>query len=130
MFEVSKVGDRVCDIKYRWGTIIEKDNNFIYVKFDIHKNYDKTFLYSFDGKEDGYLLNCFGQTLFWDDVKFKIPEKPFDLEAELRKLEIKEFVNDEMNYYLYWSNPFEKIKIDYTMAVEIPLVKYFLEDET
>ncbi len=126
MFRNAKVGDRVWNMFRGWGTVeqIDFDVDFpIRVVFD-GTEYDETF--TFEGK----IRKCdINPTLFWDEIKFEIPKKSFNLEEELRRLEIKEFVNGEMNYYLYWSNPFEKIKIDCTMVVEIPLVKYFLEDE-
>lgn len=129
MFKNAKVGDRVWDFVFDWGTVTRffKNSNIL-VGFEVE--FDRESIKQRYGLNGIVLYSFKNQTLFWNEIKFEIPEKPFDLEAELRKLEIKEFVNDEMNYYLYWSNPFEKIKIDYTMAVEIPLVKYFLEDET
>ena len=127
MFRNAKVGDRVWDFVWCWGTIEEicLGNKYpLAVKFDNNGIKGK---YKLNGVYDA--MSDTNPRLFWNEIKFEIPKKSFNLEEELRRLEIKEFVNGEMNYYLYWSNPFEKIKIDCTMVVEIPLVKYFLEDE-
>lgn len=98
----------------------------IKINFDI-LNTSHTTQYSFEGKENCYLEDYFGQTLFWDEIKFEIPEKPFDLEIELRNLKRKEFKTTEINYFLIWNNKFKKIDYDAVKNNEQPCIKYFTE---
>lgn len=129
MFSKAKVGDRVWDFIYKWGTIKDID-------LDVPNDNCMTMFINFDnGVEVRYNLNgekeyTLGvQTLFWDEIKFEIPEKPFDLEAELKKLEIKKFEYGKKNYYLYWNSTFEGIRIDCTTVADLPLTKYFSENK-
>jgi hypothetical protein len=72
-FENAQVGDRVWSIRYGWGTInIIKDHK-IYVVFD-HLNRPRIF--TSQGKLYDDDLN---PTLFWDEVKFDIPQKPIKM---------------------------------------------------
>ena len=82
MFENAKVGDRVWDIRFGWGKIIEVDKDIldpyaIKVKFD---NEEMTY-YDADGY---YNVNDINPTLFWNE--FEIPEEVF--KRPLPKLEI------------------------------------------
>lgn len=96
MFINAKIGDRAWSFEYGWGTIIhifyEKEYPIIF-KSDTNRICN----FRFDGKRD---INDINPSLFWDEVKIKIPEKSFNLEVELKKLEIKEFTSDTHNYYL------------------------------
>lgn len=105
MFKNAKVGDRVWDFLFGWGTIInicEDENHYpIEVMFELE---DRTHEYKLDGKR--YAAR--NQTLFWDEIKFEIPKKPFNLKEFLREnLEPKEFKCDENNYFLYWNESTE-----------------------
>lgn len=71
-FEKAKVGDRVFSSVYGWGTIDDTNcnNNYpIHVNFGSH--YHDT--YTFEGYNDKKLPY---RTLFWDEIKFEIPEMP------------------------------------------------------
>lgn len=121
MFRNAKIGDKVWDIIYGWGNIISviKDYPFpIAVDF----SNGKTISYKFNGKNNDTDIN---PRLFWDEIKFEIPEKPFDLEDELRRLEVIKFKTDEQNYFLLWDNDVEKIEYDCLYYQEYPLMKYF-----
>jgi hypothetical protein len=73
IFENAQVGDRVWSIRYGWGTInIIKDRK-IYVVFD-HLNRPRIF--TSQGKFYDDDLN---PTLFWDEVKIDIPQKPIKM---------------------------------------------------
>lgn len=125
MFRNARAGDRVWSFTHHWGTIIETDGSLdktidypLLVKFDN----DIVSRYTIDGKynkDDTY------PTLFWDEIKFKIPEKPFDLEEELRKLEVIEFSFDENSYLLFYDNEENSICYDCTGYLDIPFVNYF-----
>lgn len=75
MFSNAKVGDRVWDIRKGWGTVECTDFGPDYslrVEFDeFDDGGDETF--TIDGK---YLFHDKNPTLFWDEVKFDVPEKP------------------------------------------------------
>ena len=63
-----------------------------------------------------------------EDYISKSLEK-FNLETELRRLEIKKFEYGKKNYYLYWNSTFEGIRIDCTTVADLPLTKYFSENK-
>ena len=96
IFQDAKVGDRAWFFEYGWGTIThifyEKEYPIIF-KSDTNRICN----FRFDGKRT---IDDISPSLFWDEIKFEIPEKPFKLEDELRKLEIKEFVFNTNNYHL------------------------------
>ena len=80
MFSDAVKGDRVWDLKYHWGTVVRTDEQTIFVVFDVYKGYNtKPKQYDFTGRENGYIANYFGQTLFWDEVEIEKPKKPFNL---------------------------------------------------
>lgn len=102
MFNDAKIGDRVWDFLYKYGTIEELKENTILVKFDSGINV----AYNLNGSS-GYPVNV--QTLFWNKIEFKIPKKPFNLKDFLKdNLEPKEFEYDEHNYFFYWDCTKEK----------------------
>lgn len=123
-FENAKIGDRVWDFSYGWGNIISVTKGY---PFPIGVNFSngKTFYYKFNGNYNDTDIN---PRLFWDEIKFEIPEKPFDLESELRKLKIVEFKDDEKNYFLLWDNREERIGCNFFYNAEYPLTKYFNKD--
>lgn len=126
MFKDAKVGDRVWSFANNWGTIkkIELASDYpITVKFDNNI----TMSYTSDGRYNEYNVS---PTLFWDEIKFDIPEKPFDLEEELRKLEVVKFQTGKYNYSLYWDNNFEEIDNSFFDNDEIPMVVYFTKEST
>ena len=124
MFKNAKVGDRVWDFIEQWGTIDDikyEHYHELEVKFD---NGTKG-LYTLEGKEDDKDLN---PRLFWNEIKFEIPEKPFDLENELKKLKVQEFKTSERNYFLTWDNAGKSIYYDIVGNNEQPDIKYFTEE--
>lgn len=121
MFRNAKVGDRAYDILRGWGTIVaikQYSEYPICFKADI----DSFCTFTFDGKRADIDIS---PSLFWDEIKFKIPEKPFDLEEELRKLEVIEFSFDENSYLLFYDNEENSICYDCTGYLDIPFVNYF-----
>lgn len=127
MFKNAKVGDRVWDYLCGWGTIIEtsNDNRPFYplrVKF---KKKEEEGTYTFDGKR---YIDELNQRLFWDEIKFEIPEIPFNLEDELKKLEIKEFQDGTMNDYLVWNNQDNEIARNYMIHFQDPFLICFTEE--
>lgn len=70
MFKNAKVGERVWDFKYGWGTITNTRHSPQYqilVVFD--KGITESFMPTGAVEEEG------NQTLFWDEIKFEIPKK-------------------------------------------------------
>lgn len=124
MFKNAKVGDRVWFFEYGWGTIV---NMFYGNEYPIVFKSDTNKFCNFmiDGKR---VINDINPSLFWNEIKFTIPEKPFDLETELRKLEIKEFCCGEENFHLYWDNEEQEIYIRIAEIFEEPLCVYFDEE--
>lgn len=123
-FEDAQVGDRVWDFLCGWGTITNINKNEYYsmkIKFNNYRNHYET--YTLDGKS--YVEN--NPSLFWDEIKFEIPEKPFDLESELKKLEIVEFKDSESNFSLFWNHCCNDIVYFINRTVQIPSVLYFTE---
>lgn len=107
MFRNAKVRDRAYDILRGWGTIVEINEDREYPIVFV-ADVDSFCTFTFDGKRD---VNDKNPSLFWDEIKYEIPEKStvFDLEKELRKLIIKEFEFEERNYYLYYNLEDEEI---------------------
>lgn len=124
MFRDAKVGDRVWDFLYGYGKVVEVNKDELWVEFQ-SLYFGKKRVYTFDGILRGVGLP---QTLFWNEVKLEIPEKPFSLEDELRKLEVVEFKNEYNNYSIYWSNNFQKIRLTSYSNIEIPMMKYFSKE--
>ena len=122
MFRNAKTGDKVWDFLYGYGKVLEVDKDELWVEFDESLCIDQKRVYTFDGKLRGV---GYPQTLFWNEIKFEIPKKPFDLESELRKLKIVEFKKDKQNYFLLWDSDLENIAYDYLYSEEYPLIKYF-----
>ncbi len=123
-FEDAQVGDRVWDFVLGWGIITsikEKSDFPLTVIFDC-KDY---YIYTLEGK--GYRSDL-QPRLFWNEIKFEIPEKPFDLERLLKELKVKIFTIEERNCYLYWSNEDRKIKYIHDYFNQNPSIIYFSED--
>lgn len=123
IFSDAKVGDRAWSFEYGWGTIthVFYENEYpIIFKSDTNKICN----FRVDGKRD---INDINPSLFWNEIKIEIPEKPFDLEDELKKLEIKEFVFNEPNYFLTWCCSFECIEYEYSGDYQNPYINYFTE---
>lgn len=123
MFRNAKVGDRVWDFIEHWGTIIrihDKSDFPLIIKFD---NKEER-IYKFNGQAYGENMTI---RLFWNEIKFKIPEKPLNLEAELKKLEKTNFQYGKNNHFLIWSYDFEEIQIDYRCIQQGVFTIYFTE---
>lgn len=117
MFRNAKVGDRAYDILRGWGTIvaIKQDSEYpICFKADI----DSFCTFTFDGKRADTDIS---PSLFWDEIKFEVPEKAFNLE-------VVEFKNEYNNYFIYWSNNFQEICLTSYTNIEIPMIKYFSKE--
>lgn len=125
MFRNAKVGDRAYDILRGWGTIVEINEDREYPIVFV-ADVDSFCTFTFDGKRD---VNDKNPSLFWDEIKYEIPEKStvFDLEKELRKLIIKEFEFEERNYYLYYNLEDEVIESKVTGRYIEPFKIYFTE---
>ena len=86
MFSNAKVGDRVYDWIKGWGNIAYIDignvrGEEIDVVFD---DGGSIISYTVEGK---FREDDANPSLFWDKPKFEIPEKPFNLKEEYKKLE-------------------------------------------
>ena len=121
MFSNAKVGDRVYFIQCGWGTIIQIFKN---KEYPIIYKSDKGMIYNFriDGKRDILDVN---QSLFWNEIKFEIPEKSFDLKEELKKLEVVKFENKKLNYFLYYDNDNNSIRSGYNVCEDAPFFIFF-----
>lgn len=71
-FENAKVGDEVWCFRNGWGNVIKNDNNIevypIMVQFSVRSD-----TYTFEGRSSKSDAN---PSLFWDEIKFDIPDKP------------------------------------------------------
>ena len=96
MFRNTKVGDRVWDFILGWGTIIDTnwDTNYpLSVKFDFENSIE---YFTYKGFRSIHDKN---PSLFWKEIKFEIPEKPFILKEWLIKnFKKKEFEKGKDNY--------------------------------
>ena len=92
-FDGIKKGDKVWDFVYKWGSVENIENDIIEVLFE-----SKLIgYYDFDGViiDNENNLN---QSLFWDEIKFRLPKKPTKLpkpeefmkEAEGRSVKVNE----------------------------------------
>lgn len=124
MFRKARIGDKVWDYTKGWGIIsndclIQNNRDFpVIVEF---KNSTKE-SYSFDGKKHYEDLN---PSLFWDEIKFEVPEKPFNLKEFLKEhLEPKEFEYEKKNYYLVWGPSEEEFDCTYSSFYE-SITPYF-----
>lgn len=105
-FRTAKVGDKVWCVRFGWGTIYKIYDDEIYgikVEYINTKGMTQYDSFTFDGK---YYKSDINPILFWNEIKLPTTEedkKPFDLVEFLREnLKPKEFVNDMLNYYLYF----------------------------
>lgn len=121
MFKNAKVGDRVWDFCNGWGTITNIDNEIIY-PIDVKFDNDVLMCFNDDGK---YYSTDIHPRLFWNEIKFEIPEKSFDLEEELRKLKITEFIHKKDNHFLVWNNSFKHIGDYVVNSIQVPSSIYF-----
>lgn len=114
MFEDAKVGNKVWDFIDGWGKVIaiEKLNEYpLNVEF-INGHYRS---YDFHGKA----ITDERQRLFWDEIKFEVPEKPFILKDFLKdNLKPKEFEYNCKNGVIYYSHIDKKIRGDFSHCTE------------
>lgn len=126
-FAEAKVGDRVWSFDKDWGTVtnfkVDEDDGCIEVKFDYN---EIIAIYLLDGRFQPYDKN---PSLYWDEIKFEIPKKPFDLKVEFEKLEVKEFKHRESNSYLFYNYSFEMWCFAETETSYSPTLLFF-ETET
>ncbi|MFA5453578.1 MAG: hypothetical protein WC248_08405 [Candidatus Methanomethylophilaceae archaeon] len=70
MFRDAKVGDRVWDLRYGWGVVIDTSDGDLNASF-MNNKIDRG--YYFDGRH----LSCdVTPTLFWDEIKIIPPPRP------------------------------------------------------
>jgi hypothetical protein len=72
-FKNAQPGDRVWSIRHGWGTIQTINDHNIFVRF---ANQNFNCIYTICGKFSPEDLN---PSLFWDEVKFDIPQKPIKM---------------------------------------------------
>ncbi len=97
MFSKAKVGDKVWDFLLGWGIVYEitKTNRPIKVEFN-----NTCQDYIIDGKINETDIN---PRLFWNELKFEIPSKQFDLTNYLKTtIEPKEFKLYENNWHFVY----------------------------
>lgn len=123
MFKNVKVGDRVWDFLYKYGEVIQKTDTKLEVRFKDPMKPET--IYTLEGKMVG---TVYPQTLFWDEIKFEIPKKHFDLRSFIVKnLERKKFTPHESNYFLFWDNNAKEVKYDVNTEWE-SFQPYFMRD--
>lgn len=72
-FENAKVGDKVWSVRKGWGKVVDVDTSETYsVKVEFAKIWPML-SYTIDGK---YSKTDMYRELFWNEVKFEIPERP------------------------------------------------------
>ena len=123
MFRNAKMGDKVWDFVEEWGKIIKLGADADY-PLEVKFNNGAFNSYTWDGKDR---IADNRARLFWNEIKYEIPEKPFDLENELKKLEVVEFNRKNRNYYLYWDNCGENIEYYNSYFDEFINYKFFSE---
>ncbi len=71
-FDGIKVNDKVWSFEFGWGNVIEINKDLMYpiVVGFYPSEYRETYDYN------GRSMDKVNQTLFWDEIKFDIPEKP------------------------------------------------------
>jgi hypothetical protein len=72
-FENAQVGDRVWSMHHGWGVVTHISDPKIFIKFD-HLNWNGIF--TICGR---YCTKDLNPTLFWDELKFDIPQKPIKM---------------------------------------------------
>lgn len=107
IFKNVKVGDRVWDMRFGWGTIIFDNQTRevpLYVKFDSShdKHYTLMGIQTYDNKV---------QTLFWNE--FEIPKEAFikplpKLEVDTKVLVWRDYNNNNNKYKRHFSHFDEK----------------------
>lgn len=105
-FKDIKKGDRVYDLKYGWGTIRKLEKHFMNVSFDIFIGIGAEKKYNYHGRENGFLDKCYNRTLFLNEVKFDIPEKPFDVKKFFKEnfIPYNPELIDKKKYHLEYKN--------------------------
>lgn len=71
-FDGIKVGDKVWSFEFGWGEVVNVED---YIEVLFESSPESIGYYDFDGvvvDNEGHR----NQTLFWDEIKFEIPEKP------------------------------------------------------
>ena len=128
-FDNIVIGTRVCDIKYKWGTIVEFDSIEIQVKFDNISN--KIFTYDYNGKETKYSDYYFGRTLYLDDYDITTANKiipPLNLIEAFKLLKEVPFNIDGDNYTIYFDTDDDTICTKFLDYEYIGGIKYFTEE--
>lgn len=123
------IGTRVCDIKYKWGTIVGFDSIEMQVKFDNISN--KVFIYDYNGKETKYCDYHFGRTLYFDDYDITTAVKiilPLNLIEAFKLLKEVPFNRNGDNYTIYFDADDNTICTKYLDCNYIGGIKYFTEE--
>lgn len=128
MFKKAKIEERVWSFTHHWGTIIGIDDDSnestypLLVKFD-----DNIALrYTIDGKynsDDKY------PTLFWNEIKYEIPKKTFNLEEAFNILKEIEFDQEGFeNAFIYYDKDDYELNWDTTNYRKYLGVKFFTKE--
>lgn len=122
MFDEVKVGDKLYAIGLGEAIVInvDKDSFNVIGESNMFRTYYK------DGK---YHIFDIEPSIFWKKPKLEyIKEKPFDLEDELRKLEVRQFECKTYNHCLVWDTKSKCIHVDYSLVYQNPFLICFTEE--
>ena len=100
-FKNVKPSDRVWDFRKGWGTVV---GNLIDYEYPIEVSFDNESndTYTLEGKSFRLDMN---PTLFWDEVKFVIPQKPIKMKL-VHGVEVPDIsFQPKLNENYYYPNP-------------------------
>jgi len=97
-FSGIKIDDKVWDVVYGWGEVVDIEHNDIdnfKVKFEKGRNYEN---YDFNGVRYG--CKYCNQTLFWDEVRIEAPDRPMiELEDDYSNTLQKAYFQPNINSF-------------------------------
>ncbi len=97
-FSKAKVGDKVQDFQQGWGYVesIDHSQRPIVVKFN--NNVINTYYYN--GTQWNTDIN---PSLFWDELKYEIPKKPFNLKEILKEMSSVAYTGEKLSYMIAYN---------------------------